>query len=129
MLTDEGVRVVRLHGGEGVVHVAVVSLISINAFQSINPPSVICELPITLGDVWGRQVCPCSMELGSRGFYVRNDVVISRARRLFEISDESVPGLWVDHVHAHQKRCHGQLSCDAHRARDKASLKHAETYQ
>mmetsp|Transcript_1044 Transcript_1044/g.2950 ORF Transcript_1044/g.2950 Transcript_1044/m.2950 type:complete len:392 (+) Transcript_1044:530-1705(+) len=126
VLVHVGVGVVRLHGGEGVVHVPVVAFVRVHALERVHPLCVVVEVPVALGHLRGGQLGPRCVQARARRLDVGDDVVVGLAGRLLEVAHEPVHCLGLHHVHRHEEGRHAHLRRDAEGARDGARLKHLE---
>mmetsp|Transcript_20231 Transcript_20231/g.34470 ORF Transcript_20231/g.34470 Transcript_20231/m.34470 type:complete len:231 (-) Transcript_20231:724-1416(-) len=112
VLQCERRRLCLAHLCEGVVHIPVVRLVSEHASQCIKKSGVGWQHPVGDGVLWGRQVCPGSVQLCAFCLDVLDDIRIGVTRRLLQVANEPMHGIWLDRVDEHQERRHRQLGGD-----------------
>ena len=66
MLLDEGVRGAFRERGEGMVDVAMMTLVGQHVLEAVDPLRVVVELPVGLGDARRGEAVPLVVEFGAR---------------------------------------------------------------
>merc|ERR1711976_400110 len=87
-----GIRVITCHGGEGMIDITVVALVSEHALEAVNPHRIFWQLPIHFTECRSRKIRPSLVQRGAWGLYLMDDIGVGFAGRLFEISNEAMHG-------------------------------------